>query len=79
MQIPILFAFFRIRKKVYKSLLKLKDNFEEEFIKETQTDHFYPCLDKGEMTAIQSRINVILKFVKICEIKFGLKRVLMDL
>ena len=64
---------------MYKSLLKLKDNFEEEFIKETQTDQLYPCLDNETMTAIKSRIDVILKFVKICENKFGLKRVLMDL
>ena len=71
--------FFRIRKKVYESLLKLKDTFEEEFVKETQTDNLFPCLDKEEITAIKSRIDVILMFVKVCEIKFGLKRVLMDL
>ena len=70
--------YFRIRAKVYKSLLILKDNFIEAFINETQTDEFHPVLDNEELAAIQSRIHIILKYVDACIKMFSLRDVMLD-
>ena len=65
------YFYCRIRKKVYDALIKLQYNFEEAFNNETKTDQLYPVLDLDELNAMKTRIHTILKFVEVCQYRFG--------
>ena len=73
------YFFCRIRKKVYDALLKLQYNFEEAFNNETKTDQLYPVLDFDEINAMKTRIHTILKFVEVCQYRFGQSSVYLDI
>ena len=70
---------FRIRKKVYDALIKLQYNFEEAFNNETKTDQLYPVLDFDELNAMKTRIHTILKFVEVCQYRFGQSSVYLNI
>ena len=73
------YFFCRIRKKVYDALIKLKYNFEETFNNETKTDQLYPVLDFDEINGMKTRIHTILKFVEVCQYRFGQSSVYLDI
>ena len=59
--------------------MSLSGRFEEAFQNETRTDALYPCLDHDALSKMESRLNVILKFVEVCENRYGLSNVLLDI
>ena len=73
------YFFCRIRKKVYDALIKLQYNFEEAFDNETKTDQLYPVLDVDEINAMKTRIHTLLKFVEVCQYRFGQSSVYLDI
>ncbi|KAL3872517.1 hypothetical protein ACJMK2_035741 [Sinanodonta woodiana] len=61
----------RIRKKLYKSLLKYSANLTEAFDETTKDDPLYPLLLPMDLTVIQQRLNTIITIIEICFKKYG--------
>ncbi|KAL3865869.1 hypothetical protein ACJMK2_043218 [Sinanodonta woodiana] len=61
----------RIRKNLYKSLMKYSVNLTEAFDEATNDDPLYPLLLPMDLTGMQQRLNTIITIIEICFKKYG--------